>query len=118
MTGIIVKEGISRPVTPAEQKEVILKAMIVAPVRALGLIKRVPEIARARGWPVDGDKGYAFVIVAIGAYKLGLYGQRFKLPDAYLTHERWQAFAAQFGHSPTCAEVVEAMDLDALLEPA
>ena len=115
MSGIVIREHVK--ITPEEQKDALLKAMIVAPVRALGLLKRVPELATKRGWPADGDKGYAFVIVAIGAYKLGLYGQRFKLPEALLTHERWQAFAAQYGHSPTCAEIVEAMDLDEMLEP-
>lgn len=109
---------VNRVVSVEEQRDALLKSMIVAPVRALGLLRRAPELAQKRGWPPDGEKGHAYIACVVGAVKIGARDQRFKIPEAFLAHDRWFALAATFGTSPRAIEVVEAMDLDDLLEPA
>lgn len=104
-------------ISPAEQQDALLKVMMVAPVRALDLLVRVPLLAKERGWPPDGELGYTFIVLAISAYKIGARVQRLRIPSKFLAHERWFALAQQYGMSPTAAVIVEAMDLDELLEP-
>lgn len=107
-----------RMVSVDEQREAGLRLMLVEPARRLDLFRRVPELAARRGYPPDGERGYALIIAAIGAYKIGARGQCFKIPPAFLAHERWFALVAQYGEAPSAAAIVEALELDELLDPA
>ena len=113
--------AVAREVSVEEQLSASMSAMIVAPARALGgvgpLLQRCKEFGEARGWHPDGARGFGYLAVAAGAYKLGIRGQRFKLPRAFVAHPRWASFEAVFGDNPTADEIVEAMELDDLLIP-
>jgi len=110
--------GITRIVSPEERDFALLRALMVGPVRALDLLKRVPEVFAARGWPRDEDS-IAVVACAIGAAKINAGSQLFRLPPALQAHDAWFALAARHdqGGRLTADQIVEGMELQALLDP-
>lgn len=104
-------------VTPEQRKVAGLLALLVAPCRTHGLLKRVPELCQKRGYFPDGEKGFTLVVMAVGAYIVGARGQRLPVPAPFLQHERWRALVAQYGGRPTAEQIVEALELDELLQP-
>lgn len=110
---------IARNVPVQELESALLRALMVGPVRALELLRRVPEEFGNRGWPRDEDS-FAVVACAIGACKINAGAQRFRLPPALLSHSAWFELAANVGEGGrlTADQIVEGMGLERLMEPA
>lgn len=90
----------------------MISALIVGPVRALGLLKRVPELFRERGWPEHPDL-VALACHAVGATKIGAGGQVLKRPAAADLHERFALLPAKV----KAVEIVSHLDLGRMLDP-
>ena len=110
---------IARNVPVQELESALLRALMVGPVRALELLRRVPEEFGNRGWPRDEDS-FAVVACAIGACKINAGAQRFRLPPALLSHPAWFELAAKVGEGGrlTADQIVDGMGLEKLMEPA
>lgn len=115
---VTVPAAAVRLVTPEEQKAALLKAMLVAPVRALDLLRRVPLLLKQWGWPTDADTIY-IVCAWVGAYKLGAQAQRFRVPPALAKYHTWVDFLARAGtNAPMAGQVLDYFtDLQQLLAP-
>jgi hypothetical protein len=110
-------DNLARPVSQEEYAGALLRALMVGPVRALDLIKRVPDEFKLRGWPDDPDS-HAVAACAIGAYKIGAGAQRFRLPPALMAQPEWMDLALRSDeHKPSAVGIVEKMELRHLLEP-
>lgn len=100
-------------VTLEQFKDMHRSAMIGGAVRALGLVKRVPEVLKARGWPVDDDL-VSVLIGALACKKWGAGRTRFRRPSsAEGLGGLWPADKA----SVTASQIVDTLELDDLLSP-
>lgn len=114
-----MSHAVARPLDIEALRRGFLRALMVGPVRALDLIKRMPHEFKARGWPPD-EEGIAVVACACGAVRLSAGDQRFRLPPGLLKHDAWFAFARRCGGGTgtvTAMEIVENMELWPLTEP-
>ena len=87
----------------------VVHKMVAVPIEKLGLDRSVPEFCKARGWPEDGAKGYAFVGAALSCYAVGAIHQRLRVPVPFWAHPTWKALVDQFGSTPTVSEIVESL---------
>ena len=103
----------ARVVPEGEQKFALTYAMLAGTARGLGLLARVPEVMRFRGWPAD-DKNLASVLAAAVSLKaLGAGATLLRRPPgADQCGGAWPASRERL----TASQVVDAMDLTHLLE--
>ena len=95
-----------------EAKYATLIPILVGPVRTLELAKRVPELFKARGWPLDQDL-LAVVMAAIACRKLRAGRQLFRRPDAAGgCGGKWPESDARL----TAIQIVDALELVDLME--
>jgi len=96
-----------------QDKEAIRYALLAGPARGLGLLKRVPELLRQRGWPHEGDLAVVCA-AAVGCTKIGAGRQLLRRPrEADGCGGRWPADAGTL----TARQIVEELELSDLLVP-
>lgn len=66
-------------ITQDEKRDLHLKAMLAGTSRRLGLLKRIPELMRTRGWGHDEDLVSVFA-AAVACKVLGAGAQVFRRP--------------------------------------
>lgn len=88
------------------------RAALRGAARALGLVKRVPELMNQRGWPHANQDLVAVLIAAVACKKLGAGAQLFRRPDA-----AGACGGTWLEGNKTASQIVEALDLHELLTP-
>lgn len=104
---------IERKIAIDEQKHVIIHALLAGTARATGLLKKVPELVRKRGWSDHPDLTYVLA-VAVALKVIGIGGTIIRRPEYADTcgglwpSSHWRVSAAW---------IVESLDLQDLVPP-
>lgn len=100
-----------RDVPIAEQRHAVTHALLAGPARAFGLLKRVPELVRKRGWSDDPDLSY--VLAAAVALKiLGAGATILRRPQTADTcRGKWPSEKPRM----TASQIIEALELGDLV---
>lgn len=97
-----------------EALETHRRALLAGTARALGLLKRVPEFMRKRGWPSNDQDLVAVLTAAIICRKWNAGRTRIRRPEgANYLQDLWPAEASVV----TANHIVDTLELDDLLEP-
>lgn len=94
-------------------EEIIRRVHLAGAASALGLLERVPEHFKRRGWRQDEDR-IATALAAVCCVFLGAGNQRFRLPVGARDDAGWASLAAPVVEA---WRIVEALDMRELLEP-
>lgn len=107
------------------ETEINKRAWLCGAAKALGLVKRVPEFMRRRGWPYQDESLVAVIIAAI-ACKVVLAAPKGR-PVGNAADTKFRRPAAADGLSGlwpadkpvvTAAQIVDTLELDELLKAA
>lgn len=103
-----------RAVPIAEQRHAVTHALLAGTARALGLLKRVPELVRKRGWSDDPDLSYVLA-AAVALKVIGAGGTLLRRPQsADACGNRWPIEKRRL----TASQIVDALELgDLVPEP-
>lgn len=85
---------------------------VVGIARALELPKRLPEVFKARGWPLGDDEVFGTVVRAIACVKLGALGEPIGIPVIMRKADKWSAL----GVAAEASRIVSVLDLGRFLE--
>lgn len=97
-----------------QYKAIHRKAMLAGAAKALGLVQRVPELMRTRGWPADDQDLVAVLITAVACRKWGAGREVFRRPKAADgLGGLWPLHAQRV----TANHIVDTLELDDLLSP-
>jgi hypothetical protein len=101
-----------REKSPEEQRLHLFYACLAGPYRTLGLARRIPELLRKRGWPIDQDL-VSVLGGAVALKKIGAGRQPFRRPPlADRLGGMWPADSAAM----TASQIVERFELQELLQ--
>lgn len=88
------------------------RGLVVGIARKLDLHKRLPELFRRRGWPLDNDVVAGVVIRAVACVALNAQGELIDIPDEMRQADKWR----ELGERAEATEIVSRLNLGHLLE--
>lgn len=98
--------------SPEEQKNVVRHALLAGTARGLGLLQRVPELCRARGWALEPHI-VAVLQGAVALKKIGAGRTSFRRPaSAEGLGGKWPADIPRL----TASQIVALLELEELLD--